>query len=157
MAETVKKKMHVEYIAVGALVITALVIGVSRFKKGDVNDEVFSRKEFTQKWKEVEILEANVPTDEKPVSYLLSAEKEPFKGPLDLYVKEEDMEKIVLPPMTFQGMVWKSFRPQAVIDNKVYDIGDTVTAGTEQVKVKDITPEGIHLRYKGKEFIVRPK
>ena len=63
--------------------------------------------------------------------------------------------------MKFQGMIWKSFRPQAIINNKVYDVNDVVDIDTGEgggeVKVIGIKEDGIHLKYKGKEFIARPK
>jgi hypothetical protein len=76
-------------------------------------------------------------------------------------VDKEDAEIVVLPDMKFQGMVWKSQRPQAIINNKVYDIKDIIKldeAGVlGEIKVNDIDKDGIHLMYKGREFIVRPK
>jgi hypothetical protein len=163
MADSTVKKQHmIEYIAIGALVVVALIIGMARFKKGDTDDEVFSRKEFNEKWKEVEILEANVPKKEKEIAYAVGDERFPFKSPFDDMIenKKPEEENVTLPEMQFQGMVWKSSRPQAIINNKVYDIKDTIKidAETEEViRVKDIAKDGIHLVYKGKEFIVRPK
>jgi len=161
MAETAPKKQHtIEYIAIGALVLVALVIGVARFKKGDANDEVFSRKEFTQKWKEVEILEAGVPKNEKTITFAPDEETSPFKNPFDdtEEIKQTD-ENVVLPEMQYQGMIWKSTRPQAIINNKVYDIKDVINVDVagEGIEIKDINKDGIHLVYKKKEFIVRPK
>ena len=70
-------------------------------------------------------------------------------------------EELTLPSMTFQGMVWSSSRPQAIIDNKVYDVGDAITIGlgetTLELTIKDIDREGIHLKYRGREFLVKPK
>lgn len=163
MAENMPKKQHlIEYIAITGLVLVALVIGISRFKKGDADDEVFSRKEFTQRWKEVEILELEASKQEKEVSYTLAGESIPFKGPFDEMEKAEiDEGKVVLPTMKFQGMIWKSYRPQAIINNKVYDVNDIIEFGTDgagiEVKITEINEDGIHLKYKGKEFIVRPK
>ncbi len=164
MAEQTPKKQHtIEYIAIGALVIGALIIGITRFKKGDTDDEVFSRKEFNKKWKEVEMLEARVPKDEKKITYIMEDGKSPFKSPFDEVVENKAPEdnNAVLPEMRFQGMVWKSSRPQAIINNKVYDIEDVINVGAEglgeEIKVKDIAEDGIHLIYKNKEFIVRPK
>jgi len=161
MAEAAPKKQHtIEYIAIGALVLVALVIGVARFKKGDTNDEVFSRKEFTQKWKEVEILEAGVPKNEKTIAFAPDGEMSPFKSPFDdtEEIKQTD-EDVVLPEMQYQGMIWKSTRPQAIINNKVYDIKDVINvdAAEEGIEIRDINKDGIHLVYKKKEFIVRPK
>lgn len=159
MAESTPKKQHtIEYIAIGALVAAALIIGIARFKKGDTDDEVFSRKEFNKKWKEVEILEANVPNKENEISYTLGDDNLPFKSPFDEAVEnKESGEELLLPEMQFQGMIWKSSRPQAIINNKVYDIKDVITVGEGEIEVKDINKDGIYLIYKNKEFIVRPK
>ena len=83
----------------------------------------------------------------------------PFKSPFDeIAVGDKSQEEnILLPEMQFQGMIWRSSRPQAIINNKVYDIKDVITVTEEKIEVKDIDKDGIHLIYKGKEFIVRPK
>ncbi|OGW71663.1 MAG: hypothetical protein A2047_00595 [Omnitrophica bacterium GWA2_41_15] len=164
MADATPKKQHtIEYVAIGALVVVAIIIGIARFKKGDTDDEVFSRKEFNKKWKEVEILEAKVPKNEKEIVYAIEDDKAPFKSPFDEITENKgpEEENVVLPEMKFQGMVWKSSRPQAIINSKVYDIKDVINVGAEglgeEIKIKDITKDGIHLIYKNKEFIVRPK
>ena len=163
MAEGAPKKQHtVEYIAMGALVVAALIIGMKRFQKSSTNDEVFSRKEFNKKWEEVVILEAGVPKKEKEIAYTAEDGIFPFKGPIDdVEQNEKPEESVTLPEMKYQGMIWKSSRPQAIINNKVYDIKDVIKAdaetGEEDILVKDIAKDGVHLIYKNKEFIVRPK
>lgn len=164
MTEEATKKQHtIEYIAMGVLVVVALVIGMKRFQKGSNNDEVFSRKEFNKKWEEVVILEAGVPKKEKEIAYTEGDDTLVFKSPIDDGAqKNENTEEIVtLPDMKYQGMVWKSSRPQAIINNKVYDIKDVIKADSEtggsDILVNDIAKDGIHLIYKNKEFIVRPK
>jgi len=165
MAEQTSQKQHTtEYIAISALVVVALIIGIVKFKKGDTDDEVFSRKEFNKKWQEVEILEASVPKSENEIVYTAENEKFPFKSPFDeaeKYKEEPADENVVLPDLLFQGMVWKSSRPQVIINNKIYDIKDVISvsaeAGEGGILVKDITKEGVRLIYKKKEFIVRPK
>ena len=161
MAEKDPKKQQMEYITVGVLVIVALFIGLNKFKKKGKDDEVFSRKEFDKKWKEVEILEKKIPEEEKGIVYTADAERLPFKSPFEAKQMEVAGETVTLPAMTFQGMVWKSRRPQAIINNKVYDVEDTIEIGTGEniakVKVKGITKDGIYLEYRKREFIVRPK
>lgn len=159
-----RKQHTIEYIAISALVVVALVIGIVKFKKGDTDDEVFSRKEFNKKWQEVEMLEATAPRIEDEIVYTVENEKLPFKSPFDeteKYKEELVDENVVLPDLLFQGMVWKSSRPQVIISNKIYDIKDVINvsaeAGDGGILVKDITKEGVHLIYKKKEFIVRPK
>jgi len=159
MAEANPKKQQMEYIAISILVVVALFIGLTRFKKKDNDDEVFSRKAFNKKWKEVEVLESEPPHREEGIKYGSAIVKRmPFKGPLDAEKNIEVVdEDITLPSMQCQGMIWKSIRPQVIIDNKVYDIGDKIAAGNERgVKVKDITKKGVHLVYEGKLFIVGP-
>lgn len=160
-AASLKKNRPLEYVIIGGLMILALILGIGRFKKSGTEDEVFSRKEFNQKWGEIEILETRLPKEESAIIYDAEELQIPFKGPFDEMEREEMGENIVLPEMSFQGMVWKSHRPQAIIDNKVYDINDIIKIGSgemeQEIKVKDITKDGIHLQYRGKEFIVRPK
>jgi len=165
MAGTDAKKKQKEYIAITALVLVALFIGMSRFKKGEADDEVFSRKNFKEQWKEVEILERNIPAEQQGVSYDADPEKTPFKSPMEEKKKDIDVatEDVSLPSMTFQGMVWGSTRPQVIINNKVYDVNDVIYTGADlgeeafPVKITDVKREGIYLRYKGKDFLVRPK
>ena len=162
MAEANLKKPRMEYIGIGLLVLVAFFIGIARFKKKDKDDEVFSRKAFNKEWAEVEILEKKVPEEEKKIAYATYSDRSPFKGPFEEGLTAEAPGiDVTLPSMTFQGMIWSSKRPQAVIDNNVYDIGDVIVIGsgeaTDEVKIKDIDRQGIHLKYKGVEFLKSPK
>ncbi|MBU4311501.1 MAG: hypothetical protein KJ706_02125 [Candidatus Omnitrophica bacterium] len=160
MADKDPKRQQMEYMAVGALVLAALFVGVSKFKKKAPDDEVFSRKQFEEKWADVKVLEANVPKREKGAQYATETERIPLKSPFE----EEDLdvdEDVTLPSMTFQGMVWSSVRPQAIINSKVYDKGEVIEIvageGIDKILIEDIARDGIYLRYKGRQFIVRPK
>jgi len=162
MAEQAFEKQHTaEYITISALVALALIIGIVKFKKGDTDDEVFSKKEFNKKWQEVVVLEAGVPKNENEIAYTVEEETFPFKSPFDddkvKKSEETENEDVTLPQMLFQGMVWKSSRPQVIINNKVYDVKDVISVTEGKIEVKDINKDGIHLIYKNKEFIVRPK
>ncbi|NQV03868.1 MAG: hypothetical protein HQ532_00055 [Candidatus Omnitrophica bacterium] len=161
MAEANLKKQQMEYIGIGLLVLVAFFIGVARFKKKDKDDEVFSRKEFNKKLTEVEIMEKKVPKEEVKVAYTVLSDRDPFRSPLEKEGNEETVDiDVTLPSMTFQGMVWSSRRPQAIIDDKVYEIGDVIIIGSgetaDEVKIKDIDKKGIHLKYKGVEFLKSP-
>lgn len=160
MADKDPKKQQMEYIAIGALVLVALFIGVAKFKKKDTDDEVFSRRQFNERWAEVEILEAKPPKVERGVQYAVTTERIPLKSPFEGKSVDAGAD-VTLPTMTFQGMVWSSVRPQVIIDNKVYDKGDFIEVGAgeekDRIKVEDIARDGIYLRYKGRQFIVRPR
>ncbi|MFC1623867.1 hypothetical protein ACFL28_00900 [Candidatus Omnitrophota bacterium] len=148
-----------EYIVVVALVVVAFFVGISRFKKKEGDDEVFSRKAFNKKWEEVKALEEEVPQEEKDIAYIVDEKKIPFKSPFEYEKKIEIATEIdiALPTLVFQGMVWNSVRPQVIINNKVYDVDDAIEVGLDKAKIKDITKDGVHLRYKGKDFIVKPR
>ena len=161
MADVDLKKQQMEYIGIGLLVLVAFFIGVARFKKKGNGDEVFSRKEFNKEWAEVEILEKKVPKEDKKIAYVTYSDRIPFKGPFEGELTTETCGvDVMLPSMTFQGMIWSSERPQVIIDNNVYDIGDVIVIGSgetaDEIKIKNIDKQGIHLRYKGVEFLKRP-
>lgn len=161
MAENDLKKQQKEYVTVGLLVLVALFIGISRFKKKEGTGDIFYRKQFNERWKEIEILESTLPEEEKGAKYVLGDEATPFKSPITDKKKMVIIdEEILLPSIALQGMVWNSRRPQAIINGKVYDVNDIVEVdgkGSNKVKIIDISKEGMRLRYKGKEFIINPK
>jgi collagenase-like PrtC family protease len=91
-------------------------------------------------------------------AYTVKDEEFPFKSPFDETMEEEvSGDNILLPAMQIQGMIWKSSRPQAIINNKLYDVKDIINVAGEEIEVKDINKDGVHLMYKYKEFIVGPK
>jgi len=102
------------------------------------------------------------------VEYVGANYKDPFELPLPLRVpivpsevpSEEELpagvepEAEVRPPsLRVDGIIWGSARPQAIIDGKVYDIGDVV----KDAEIIGINREGITLFYKDRKFILRPK
>ena len=110
----------------------------------------------------MEILEASVPANEERIAYNIEGEVFPFKSPFEELEEDKVLEgeNITLPDMNFQGMIWKSSRPQAIINNKVYDVKDVINVNAvagEEIRIKEILSDGINLIYKRKEFIVRPK
>ena len=47
-----------------------------------------------------------------------------------------------------RGMVWGAERPQAIVNDQVVSIGDTI----QEAKVIAITQQGVNVIYKGKKF-----
>lgn len=79
--------------------------------------------------------------------------RDPFKG-LDQTTSEgtamlpvESQEP--LPDLTVQGIVWGARFPQAVINNKVVKVGDTIEGN---VKVVNIDKEGIIVIFHGRQY-----
>lgn len=93
--------------------------------------------------------------------------RDPF---LPLYPKKEPEKKISgvktslarppsasiskkLPEFTVQGLVWGQTAPQAIINNKVVSIGDTI----DDAKVIDISKEGVRLLYQNDIILIKPQ
>lgn len=57
------------------------------------------------------------------------------------------------PPLRVQGLFWGGARPQAIINRQIVSAGDTVVAeGSAEVKVLDVTSDGVKISFKGREF-----
>ncbi len=61
---------------------------------------------------------------------------------------EEQIEITSLPGVVIQGIVWGGTFPQAIVNNKVVKIGDTIG----QAKVMDISKNGIILLQENKKY-----
>ncbi len=153
MADTKKKKQQMEYIAVAVLSVIAIFIAVSKFTEKGQKGSVFPTQLFTKKPQQEKGIKP-IAHDEYGVEYAAIGKRIPFKSPLEEREKKIVVEEeIILPVMIVEGMIWNSSRPQAVIDKKIYNVDDVIYGA----KIEDVTKDGVHLRYKGKEFVVRPK
>jgi len=119
----------------------------------------------TSEMKQINTMQTEqVPTVEKnmyeiqPVVYKAEGLRDPFKG---VVIRDPDEEKggdnssknqevVVLPKLDIQGVVWGTNNPQAIINNKVLKIGESV----DDVRIKDVKSNGIVVVYKNKEFLI---
>ncbi|MBU4346471.1 MAG: hypothetical protein KKH29_04000 [Candidatus Omnitrophica bacterium] len=62
--------------------------------------------------------------------------------------KEQIIKAVQLPDLVIQGVIWGGRLPQAIINNKVVKIGDTI----ETVEIIDINKEGIIISFENKEY-----
>lgn len=53
--------------------------------------------------------------------------------------------------LKLKGIVWDTERPQAIINDRVVDVGDTIN----QAKVMAIGPQGVELQYKGQKLTLK--
>jgi hypothetical protein len=88
------------------------------------------------------------------VEYKASSLRDPFKE--DILKKdkpETDIKSsalaptVSLPKMDVQGLIWGGNFPQAIINNKVYKVGDVI----DGAQIKDIAKDGISLNFSGGE------
>lgn len=64
---------------------------------------------------------------------------------------QESMAPATPPPaLTVQGLVWGGAFPQAIINNKVFKVGDTI----EEARIIDINKEGITIFFGGRQYSI---
>ena len=54
---------------------------------------------------------------------------------------------------TLEGLLWESDRPQAIVNGRIVEKGGNV----QGAEVLAIDQKGVRMRYKGQEFILRPR
>ena len=87
------------------------------------------------------------------VDYSAQELRDPFMGKDGQSGIDEEgkpVEKKPLPALTVQGVIWGGNFPQAIINNKVLKVGDTI----EGVKIKAIAKEGITVLFEGSESAI---
>mgnify|MGYP001561456780 CR=1 FL=1 len=76
--------------------------------------------------------------------------RDPFQEE-KIEIKEQPQEQIEtkpLPPLQIQGIVWGGSFPQAIINNKVVRVGDTI----EGVRITDINKNGVIVFFENRQF-----
>ncbi len=91
------------------------------------------------------------------VQYTAEALRDPFRGyrPVVEDYTVDTTEEIVStepPQLSIQGIVWGNNNPQAIIENKVVKIGDTINEAT----ILDISKDGIAVLYKNRKYNINP-
>ncbi len=66
----------------------------------------------------------------------------------EVYIPVEEVKDIPLPPLVIQGLLWGGEFPQAIINNKVVKIGDTI----EEARIVEINKNGVILLFAGRKF-----
>jgi hypothetical protein len=86
--------------------------------------------------------------------------KDPFASPLPqkdvtLYKQVADSggQGATLPIFSVQGLVWGTDKPQAIIDNKIFNIGDEIKGA----KIIAIDKDGVKILYQERTFLVNPE
>lgn len=110
----------------------------------------------TTEFKALEEIEAaqepkSQPVLRPPIEYTAEKLRDPFQG-----VKIEKEEKAseittptALPPsLTIQGLVWGGSFPQAIINNKVFKVGDMI----EGCRIIDINKGGVTIFFGGRQY-----
>lgn len=56
------------------------------------------------------------------------------------------------PDLKISGLVWNTSRPQAIVNDRVVDVGDVI----EEAKIVSIRRDGIKIEFKGQNFDLSP-
>jgi len=105
----------------------------------------------------VEAAEATAPEGSQggnKIEYKSEDLRDPFKKE-KIEIKEqpqEQMETKPLPSMQIQGIVWGGGFPQAIINNRVVRVGDTI----EGVQITDINKNGVTVFFENRQYTLSP-
>lgn len=114
---------------------------------GDVKE---MNKVLTEQAPERDRFEIELPV----VTYNADNLRDPFLGTALPDAEEETTEEnapvetIILPDIKIQGIIWGSNNPQAIINNKVVKVGNTIN----EITILDITGSEIIISYKNQKF-----
>lgn len=90
------------------------------------------------------------------VEYTADQEFDPFKPEQETAPKAEVRAKPVqekpLPVLTVQGIIWGGVFPQAIVNNKIVRIGDSI----EETRIVDISKNGVVIFFNEREYTVTP-
>ena len=129
-------------------------------------DSYFSLFAGIRQLKEIQALEKPMPSGSpleaivKPsVEYDAGNLRDPFTNPFAKEEKQSSSQKVenqeqaiefVPPALKVQGIIWGGKFPQAIINDKVVKVGDTI----EGAQITDIKKEGITCLFQGRQFNV---
>ncbi len=81
--------------------------------------------------------------------------RDPFKS----YLPESNLSKTSstilkeLSKLDLSGIMWGEDMPLAIINGKVYKVGDAILG----INIVEINKQGVLLKYQGESFILKPK
>ena len=103
--------------------------------------------------------ELPMPKTIEEISYK-KTEKDPLRNIFAQFLKrlrkavpEKEIEKLPIPDLNIEGLIWNSDMPQAIINGSVVKIGDYI----EGVKVVEIDKKGITIEYEGQKVPISKK
>ncbi|MFH0738272.1 MAG: general secretion pathway protein GspB [Candidatus Omnitrophota bacterium] len=83
------------------------------------------------------------------VEYAADEAGDPFAGEeIEKPVQQQEIKKKPLPELKIQGLIWGGKLPQAIINNKVVMVGDTL----EDVRIVEINKDGLILYFEGQPY-----
>jgi len=62
----------------------------------------------------------------------------------------DDEPQLAKPKFSISGLVWNTDRPQAIINNQIYDVGDVI----QQWTITEINKEGIEINFREQSYFI---
>lgn len=91
---------------------------------------------------------------EQTATVRYEGQRDPFGVPAVRNIIKPDVKnEISNISFALEGLLWETERPQAIINGKIVEKGDNV----QGAEVLAIDKKGVRMRYKGQEFILRPR
>ena len=78
--------------------------------------------------------------------------REPVRKRVSVKTQPVEIAPPEPPTLVISGLVWNSDRPQAIINSRVIDVGDTI----ETIQVVAIRKEGVEIEFQGKTITIEP-
>jgi hypothetical protein len=122
----------------GLLILGIIIFGCSIDEVAFCEEETLNQAEF---------FEAGV---RDPFVSLLPAKRDVVRT---VSTGKTELQPTALPTLSVQGLIWGSNKPQAIINNKVFNIGDQI----EGAKIIEISKDGVKLSYQDKIFLAVPE
>lgn len=110
-----------------------------------------------KKYEEIEKTQVEKRIERPVVNYDFRNTRDPFEGPFTKppepkggEVEQQELMPVEYPPpaLTVQGLVWGGEFPQAIINEQVVKIGDTIA----EARVISIDKDGVSVFYKEKKY-----
>jgi len=119
------------------------------FLQGLLTGRLFALSPQMEEIKKIEALEKAKPLPPlRPrIEYQAKNLRDPFQG-LKITGSTVAVAKAAPPALTIQGIVWGGSLPQAIINNKVVKIGDTI----EEARIIDINKDGVTIFFGGRQY-----
>ncbi len=137
------------------LIIWATII-TSAIVYAQGNDLNFSKLEsgliFVENPFKSQLPEIKEPKIEMPDKPPTNTTDDPSPKPPKPIVIPPEIKEKPLPNITINGIIWNSERPQAIINGKIVDVGDTIA----EIYITAIRKTGIDGRFDGRSVTLQP-
>lgn len=148
------------------LLTIGILVSLSPFIDAKESNPIFSRLESGSISVE-NPFKSQLPVKEEKIEETTATVEDNFEGNDDSKEEEEYFEAEAeaeplmeiplmpeqpLPDIIISGIIWNSDRPQAIINGKIVDIGDTV----QEIQIIGIQKAGIDGLFNGREVTLKP-